>query len=154
MEHLVRVATVAEAGVVARLLDDFNREFETPTFGIDVLTQRLRQLQSQGDVVALLVGDPAVGVALLTLRPNVWFDGPVGLLDELYVAPTQRSRALGSALLEAAERVVRDRGGEVLEINVDGGDTAARRFYERHGYRNAEPGEDEPLFYYFRDLST
>jgi GNAT superfamily N-acetyltransferase len=154
MEHMVRVATVAEAGVVARLLDDFNREFETPTPGIDVLTQRLRQLQSQGDVVALLVGDPAVGVALLTLRPNVWFDGPVGLLDELYVAPTQRSRALGSALLEAAERVVRDRGGEVLEINVDGGDTAARRFYERHGYRNAEPGEDEPLFYYFRDLST
>lgn len=154
MEHVVRVAAVTEAEVVARLLDEFNREYDTPTPGVDVLTRRLRQLQPQGDVVALLVGDPAVGVALLTLRPNVWYDGPVGLLDELYVVPTQRGRALGSALLEAVERVVRDRGGDLLEINVDGDDTAARRFYERHGYRNSEPGEDEPLLYYFRDLST
>jgi len=28
-------------------------------------------------VIALLTGDPAVAVALLTLRPNIWYDGPV-----------------------------------------------------------------------------
>jgi len=98
-----------------------------------------------GNVVALLAGDPAVAVALLTLRPNVWYDGPVALLDELYVAPEVRGRGLGSALLAAAEALTRQRGGELLEINVDGGDTGARRFYERHGYVNSEPGEDQPL---------
>ena len=40
----------------------------------------------------------------------------------------------------------------MLEINVDGDDADARRFYERHGYRNSEPGEDEQLLYYFREL--
>jgi hypothetical protein len=55
-------------------------------------------------------------------------------------------------LLTAAEAVTRQRGGEVLEINVDGYDTDARRFYERHGYANSEPGEDQPLLYYFREL--
>jgi GNAT superfamily N-acetyltransferase len=153
VEHDVRTAGTAEVGVVARLLDDFNREYDTPTPGTRVLAARLRQLLEDGDVVALLVGDPAIGVALLTLRPNVWYHGPVGLLDELYVVPEQRNQAIGSGLLKAAEAVVRSRGGELLEINVDGDDVAARRFYERHGYRNSEPGTDEQLLYYYRELS-
>jgi len=81
-------------------------------------------------------------VALLTLRPNVWCEGPVALLDELYVTPELRGGGLVSALLTTAEAVTRQRGGELLEINVDGDDTDARRFYERHGYLNTEPGED------------
>jgi GNAT superfamily N-acetyltransferase len=137
---------------VAQLLDTFNREFDTPTPGTAVLTTRLRRLLARDDVFAFLAGDPAVAVALLTLRPNVWFDGPVALLDELYVAPEQRGRRIGSALLAAAEALTIRRGGEALEINVDGEDVDARRFYERHGYRNSNPGQNGPIFYYSRDL--
>jgi len=147
-----RVATVPEAATVARLLDTFNREYDTPTPGTAVLATRLGRLLAGEDVIALLSGDPAVAVALLTLRPNVWYDGPVALLDELYVAPKLRGRGLGSALLTTAEAVTRQRGGELLEINVDGDDTDARRFYERHGYVNSEPGQDQPLLYYYREL--
>lgn len=154
MTETVRHAAVAEAAVVARLLDDFNREYDTPTPGATVLTERLQRLLAGSDMIALLAEDPAVGVGLLTLRPNVWYEGPVGLLDELYVVPALRGRGLGSGLLRAAEQVVRARGGDVLEINVDGDDLAARRFYERHGYRNSEPGKQEQLLYYFRDLSV
>lgn len=156
MEHLPfdrpRVAAAADAATVAALLDAFNEEYETPTPGTAVLATRLRRLLPGGDVIALLLGEPAVAVALLTLRPNVWYDGPVALLDELYVVPELRGRGLGSALLAAAETVTRQRGGELLEINVDGHDTDARRFYERHGYANSEPGKDEPLLYYYREL--
>lgn len=147
-----RVATVLEATTVARLLDTFNREYGTPSPGTAVLATRLERLLAGGEVIALLIGDPAVGVALLTLRPNVWYDGPVALLDELYVAPEQRGRGLGSALLMTAEAVIRQRGGELLEINVDGDDIDARRFYERHGYANSEPGTEQPLLYYYREL--
>lgn len=149
-----RVATVTEIASVAGLLDAFNREYDTPTPGKAVLAARLGRLVAGGDVVALLTGDPAVAVALLTLRPNVWYDGPVALLDELYVAPEVRGRGLGSALLAAAEALTRQHGGELLEINVDGGDTGARRFYERHGYVNNEPGENQPLLYYYRELGN
>ena len=149
-----RVATAADAATVGRLLDAFNREYDTPTPGPAVLTTRLGRLLAAGDVIALLTGDPAVAVALLTLRPNVWYDGPVALLDELYVAPGLRGRGLGSALLAAAEAVTRQRGGELLEINVDGDDSDARRFYERHGYSNSEPGEHQPLLYYYRELGA
>ena len=152
-EPTARTARADEAAIVAELLDAFNREYETPTPGPAVLAQRLTHLLAGGDVVALLIGEPAIGVALLTLRPNVWYDGPVALLDELYVAPDHRGQGLGSTLLAAAERVTRDHGGELLEINVDGEDVDARRFYERHGYANHEPGKDEQLLYYYRELS-
>lgn len=152
MDSEVRRATPADAAVVARLLDDFNREFDSPTPGPEVLARRVARLLAQGDVVALLTGEPPTGLAVLTLRPNVWYDGPVGLLDELYVVPERRSGGLGTRLLAAAEQVVRERDGAVLEINVDGPDVDARRFYERHGYRNSEVGSQDPLLYYFREL--
>lgn len=147
-----RRATTADAAIVAQLLHDFNTEFATPTPGPDVLSPRLASLLAGDDVVVLLVGEPAAGVAVLSFRPNVWYKGPVALLDELYVRPGLRGHRLGSALLAAACDLVRERGGELLEINVDGEDTDARRFYEARGFRNTEPNQTDPLLYYYREL--
>lgn len=151
MEEDVRLAHSSDAGVVAQL-HDVNQEYETPSPGVAVLTARLEQLLAGPDAARSSSVLPRAGVGLLTLRPNVWYDGPVGLLDELYVVPSRRGQGLGTALLRAAEQAVRARGGEVLEIDVDGDDTDARRFFERHGYRNSEPGKDEQLLYCFREL--
>ena len=151
--HPVRRAAPSDAAVVAALLDAFNREFDTPTPGTEVLTRRLKQLTAEDGLVALLAGEPAVGVAVLSFRPNVWYEGPVALLDELYVRPDMRGQRIGHAMLEAACHLARERGAETLEINVDGEDTDARRFYEAHGFANTEPGATEPMFYYYRQLT-
>ena len=74
--------------------------------------------------------------------------------DELYVASELRGQGVGSALLVTAESVTRERGGALLEINVDGQNTGARRFYERRGYRNSEAGQDQPILYYYRELTN
>ena len=148
-----RLATADDAATVARLLDAFNREYEVPTPGASVLAARLERLLLREDVMALLTGEPPVAVALVTLRPNVWYYGSVAILDELYVVPGYRCRGLGSELLAAVEAETRRRGGEVIEINVDGEDIDARRFYERHGYSNMEPGQVEPMLFYYRELS-
>ncbi len=116
-----RLATVADAATVAAL-DAFNREFNVSTPGIDALADRLARLLGGDDVVAVLTEGVPVGVGLLTLRPNVWHDGPVALLDELYVVPHLRGHGIGSALLTDAEKMTCDRGGQLLEINVDGDD--------------------------------
>ena len=116
------------------------------------MTTRLYGLLAGSDVIAFLAGDPAVAVALLTLRPNVWYDGPIVLVDELYVVPEARGRGFGSALLAAVESLTRERGGELIEIAVDGADADAHRFYERHGYISTEAGQDQPSFYYHRTV--
>lgn len=149
---MVGLAGVTDAEVVARMLHDFNVEYGTPTPAAEVLATRLTRLLGGDLTFAVLVGVPAIGVALVTLRPSVWYEGPVATLDELYVAPAERGHGLGAHLLRRVEDEVRRRGGEVVEINVDGDGGGAPRFYERHGYRNTEIGDDVPLLYYFRDL--
>ena len=150
--HPGRRATPADAELVADMLDAFNREFDTPTPGVEVLAARLRRLLAGDDLVALLTGEPAAGVAVLSLRAGVWSDGPAVILDELYVRPELRNRRYGHALLTAACDLARERGAESLEINVDGEDTDTRRFYEAHGFTNIEPGATEPMYFYYRDL--
>lgn len=146
------MATPADAVTVARLLDAFNREYQVPTPGPEVLAARLHRLLSGANVIAVLAGDPAVAVALLTLRPNIWHEGPVGLVDEFYVAPGSRGLGIGSALLAAVESITHERGGRLIEIAVDGADTDARRFYERHGYTDTGSRQDQPSLYYHHRL--
>lgn len=147
-----RRATRDDAAAIARLLHDFNTEFSAPTPGTLELESRLTQLLAGDDVVVLLTGEPASGVAVLSFRPDVWYRGPVAILDELYVRPELRGHRLGSALLDAALDLVWGRGGELLEINVDGEDTDARRFYEAHGFISTEAGRADPMLYYYREL--
>ncbi|MEJ2888345.1 GNAT family N-acetyltransferase [Actinomycetospora aeridis] len=147
----VRRAGPADAGIVATLLDDFNTEFDTPTPGVEVLTRRLTERLPGDGLVALLHGDPPDGLAVVSFRPNAWFDGPVALLDELYVRPDRRGRRIGHALLSAVEALAAERGGRIVEVNVDGEDTDARRFYAAHGYAFIEPGATEPSYYYAKE---
>ena len=95
--------------------------------------------------------DPT-GFAFLTLRPTPYYDGPLAQLEELYVRPELRDQGQGTALLQTAMRLVRERGGGEIHINVDEVDTDTRRFYERHGFVNIEPGADYRMLCYIREL--
>jgi GNAT superfamily N-acetyltransferase len=151
-EVTVRTATAGDAGEVARLLHDFNTEFDTPSPGVETLAPRLRSLLAGDGTLAVLAGEPAVGVALVTLRPNVWYEGPVALLDELYVAPDRRGGGIGSAIVDHLLTWAREMDVGLIEINVDEADVDARRFYERHGFTGIEPTTGERAFYYHREL--
>ena len=85
-------------------------------------------------------------------RSNVWYDGPVALLDELYVQPDRRGRGLGAAMIRLLVAEARATGVSAIEINVDAGDIDAQRFYERHGFSGADPATGERAFYYSLEL--
>jgi ribosomal protein S18 acetylase RimI-like enzyme len=152
------VFTADDTTVAANLLDAFNREFSAPTPGPDGIAARLAALLGDQTTFALVVTPPGsgdiVGVALVTLRTNVWHQGWVGLLDELYMAPDHRNHGLGTSLLRAAEAELVARGGEVLEVNVDGEDVDAQRFYERHSYVDHDAWSDQPSKLYFREMRS
>jgi ribosomal protein S18 acetylase RimI-like enzyme len=152
-QRTVRRATADDAPSISRLLHDFNTEFDTPSPGVDVLSERLRHLLSTDSTFAILAGEPPVAVALVTLRSNVWYDGRVALLDELYVVPHLRDQGIGSAVIAYLLAVARAAGVALIEINVDEGDVDAQRFYERHGFSGIEPVTSERAFYYNLELA-
>jgi GNAT superfamily N-acetyltransferase len=132
----------------ADLLHDFNTEFETSSPGPAVLRRRLETLLRSESTFAVLAGTPTVGIALVTLRSNVWSDGPVALLDEMYVAPDQRNKGIGGAMIECVRRESLRRDARLIEINVDAADHDAQRFYERHGFSGVDPDTGERAFYF------
>lgn len=150
---VVRRAGVGEADAVARLLHDFNREFDEPTPPVAALTERIEYLLESDETVALLVGDGPDGLAVLRFRAAIWSSGSECYLAELYVVPSLRGKGLGRALMEAALREARDRGADTMEIGVDEPDVAARALYESLGFTNRVEGAEGPVMYvYERDL--
>lgn len=149
----VRRATSSDAATLGRLLWDFNTEFESPTDPAEVLTARFGRLLERPEVIALVAGE-AAGFALITLRPAIWFDGPVAQLEELYVVSTLRDRGIGTALLTEARRLVGEQGSPEMHINVDEVDADTRRFYERHGFVNIEDGVDYRMLCYIGPTAT
>ena len=152
----VRRATPADAAVLGRLLWDFNTEFETETDDADVLGRRFARILALPEIVAVLAEDDgeAVGFALVSLRPAIWFDGPVAQLEELYVVPALRDRGIGTGVLDLCRRLARDLGSPEMHINVDEVDVDTRRFYERHGFVNIEDGVDYRMLCYVGPTSS
>ncbi|MBM9462152.1 GNAT family N-acetyltransferase [Aeromicrobium sp. YIM 150415] len=150
----IGLASVGDAEVIARLQVDFAVEFDTPTPTYEQLLPRFRALLGHPSAFVLLSGPPAdpTGYAVVTLRPTVYCEGPLAVLDELYVVPALRDGGIGTSLLQRAVDEVIARGGGEMHINVDEIDVDARRFYERHGFVNIEPGTDYRMLCYLREL--
>ncbi len=150
----VFMASLEDAEITARMQIDFNAEFDSPCPELEELTPRFRRILAGSSGFVLHAGergDPN-GYALVTLRPTIYHDGPLAVLDELYVRPALRDRGIGTALLTGAVGEVRRRHGHEMHINVDEIDADTRRFYERHGFVNFEPGTDYRMLCYVREF--
>jgi GNAT superfamily N-acetyltransferase len=149
----VRRATPGDAPAVARLLDDFQGEYDEPSPGVEALEERYGELIRNKEMIVLLVGDGPDGFAQLRFRPWVYSAGLHSYLEELYVVPDLRGNGLGRALLEAAMETARGEGAEQMELGTSEADTAARKLYESAGFINREGGPDGPvMFFYEREL--
>jgi ribosomal protein S18 acetylase RimI-like enzyme len=149
----VRRATPGDAPAVARLLHDFQEEYDEPSPGVEMLESRYSDLIRNKDMIVLLVGDGPDGFAQLRFRPWVYSSGLHSYLEELYVVPDLRGNGLGRALLDAAMETARGEGAEQMELGTSEDDRAARKLYERAGFINREGGPDGPvMFFYEREL--
>ena len=140
----------------ARLLHDFNVEYDEPTPQPDELAVRLAELVRGGQVTVLLARPDetgaAVGVAVMRVQPSVWSRAMEAYLAELYVVPSRRGQGYGRELITGAMRVARERGADYAFLVTSEDDRLAQRLYEAAGFRRTE-GEGGPLMVaYEREL--
>ncbi len=153
---MVRPADARDAADVARMLHDFNLEFGDPSPGESFLTSRVAQLIADGSKDFLLASEAhggaaagPEGLAQVDFRPTVWSQGPVALLEELYVRPDRRGNGLGREMMDAVLALARARGAAMVEVITGEDDTAARGLYESTGFRNRIEGEDRTSALYY-----
>jgi ribosomal protein S18 acetylase RimI-like enzyme len=105
-----------------------------------VLERAEMQKALAGDAFVLVArrGEELVGYAFVTVDgPDpVWYTGDsCAELAHLVVAEGERGNGVGSALLDAVDAELEQRGVEDVEIGVDTGNDDAARLYESRGYR-------------------
>jgi ribosomal protein S18 acetylase RimI-like enzyme len=149
----IRRAAAGDAAAAAKLLHDFNTEYDDFSPGVTALTARLAELIEAGEAFVLLGGDGPDGIAVLRFRPSLWKESLDAYLEELYVAPALRSHGLGQALLEATLDLARERGAGDIHLGTSVDDVAARGLYEKLGFTNREGDPDGPvMLFYEREL--
>lgn len=105
-------------------------------------------MQRDGLVLYLVAwhrNDP-VGQALLrwagtSREPMASRLAPCPTLSDLFVVAERRSRGIGSHLLDAAEKLARQRGFRRLGLGVATDNVGARALYARRGYVDSGCGE-------------
>lgn len=149
----IRRAGAGDAANVARLLHDFNSEYDESTPSVPALAERIGELLGDGAITVLLAGDPPLGFALFRLRPSLWAKANDTYLEELYVVPEHRRQGIGRALLEASIEAAREGGANHFELTTGETDTEARALYESRGFTNREGSPEGPrMLYYELDL--
>ncbi|HET7416701.1 MAG TPA: GNAT family N-acetyltransferase [Solirubrobacterales bacterium] len=151
-EIQVREAGVEDAAAIARLLHDFNNEYEMETPPVEELTRHATRMLREGEMTVLLAGEGPDGFALLRFRPSVWTEQQEAYLQELYVVPELRGHRIGLALMEAVLETCREHNAAWVELNTGETDVAARGLYEKLGFTNEEGPQGATMLYYEREL--
>ncbi len=74
-------------------------------------------------------GGGPVGYILLSRR--IFFEWPVGHVDSLYVRPERRRKGVAKALLRHAETFFKNKGVNILQLEVTANNAVARSLYDR-----------------------
>lgn len=129
---MIRPATADDLALVRELWREFEAEVPEAPWHDDELDQDLEWLAEMVEQeVVLLAGEDGLALALMK-------GSRLGFLDMLYVRPRARGTGLGRDLTREAVSRLRERGAEVLELEVLASNAQARALYERWGFETLE----------------
>jgi ribosomal protein S18 acetylase RimI-like enzyme len=129
---VIRTATSDDLPLVERLFRAFNDEIPDAPWRDDDTEEDAAQLeQAIADDVVLLADEVGLAIASKT-------GDRLGFLDVLYIAPEARGTGAAAGLVREAASALRDRGAEMLELEVLQSNERARAVYERWGFSPVE----------------
>ncbi len=80
------------------------------------------------------LGEKIIGFGTLMIRDCLWLQGEVGYICDLVVDQEHRGAGVGTALVERAVEIARQRRCRRVELDSGFHRLEAHRFYERRGF--------------------
>jgi ribosomal protein S18 acetylase RimI-like enzyme len=136
MATTIRLATGDDVPMLVALMREFYAEGGYPLPGA-AATHAFHALLAEPRLGAVWLAEDSttvVGYIVLTLGFSMNYGALRGCIDDLYVQPSARGRAIGAALLATLRAACVARGVKELWVEVGAENGAARRLYERAGY--------------------
>ena len=130
MTFEIRDARPEDAGQIAVLMSDLGHMMD-----VEEVRDRIESLQ-RDDLPQLIaaVGDRVVGLCGLHTMTTVHRPRPVGRITILEIAEELRGCGIGRALVDEAERRLRQAGCGLLEVTSNERLTEAHAFYRHIGF--------------------
>ncbi len=144
----VRTATEADAAAAAAAIGELLVELSGGGPAAEELEQATAELVRDRGMGALLVAeaggeDGIVGVLAASWQHAVHVPGRYGTIQDLWVHPDWRSRAVGRDLVEAFCEVARGEGAKRIEVGLPREDFerigATTAFYRANGFEHLGP---------------
>jgi ribosomal protein S18 acetylase RimI-like enzyme len=136
---VIRPATADDLPLVRELWQAFNAEIPDESWREDDLAEDLAWLeQAIRDEIVLLAGEDGLAVAQRKGER-------LGFLDVVYVRPEARRNGLAAQLVREVVARMRERGVEMLELEVLASNAEARAIYDRWGFKPVELRLGAPL---------
>ena len=142
----VRLATPDDRVQVVRLLRDAHAaatSMPVPFSAPHAMALADRHIAG-GDLLALVLGDPANGVLLASAQDHPFGGAKYAMETAWWIAPDARGRS-AMAMLAAYERWARDQGCAFCQMAALVSFPQAGRLYERRGYTAVETHFMKPL---------
>ena len=134
-------ATVEDIPELARLFEDYRMFYRQPpapeaalVFVSDHVTRQLTQF-----FVARSEGPDLAGFVHLLPTTSTLPMRPAWILEDLFVAPAQRRKGIGEALMLHAEQFARQSGAERLTLSTARDNHTAQALYRKLGWVLDEP---------------
>ena len=88
----------------------------------------------QGQILVLKIDKQLVGMVSLLYLISTAMGGKVAMLEDMIIAPEQRSQGLGQQLLNAAITFAQEQGCLRITLLTDADNQRAQQFYQRQGF--------------------
>jgi len=144
MSVMIRYDDVTDAGAVAGMALALTEEISARTgarqFDLSLAdtTALAARLMSEGHLAVVLAveGEQPVGFVSISFGYALYAGGALATIQEFFVIPRLRSRAIGAMLVARAEQVARERGCLKVEVCTPPlpAFDATLAFYQRHGF--------------------
>jgi len=136
---VIRPATAEDLPLVRELWQAFNEEVPDEPWREDDLAEDLAWLEHAiRDEIVLLADEDGLAVAQRKGER-------LGFLDVVYVRPEARRSGLAAELVREVAAQMRERGVEMLELEVLASNAEARAIYDRWGFKPVELKLGAPL---------